>query len=64
MRKRRRIGSDDEETLSQGTVSSLDISNSDNEETHKAAACTKRHARAMSCMLPGETSTFARVMMI
>ena len=34
-------GSDDEETLSQGTVSLLDISNSDNEETCKAAAHEK-----------------------
>ena len=33
--------SDDEETLSQRTVSLLDISNSDNEETHKAAAREK-----------------------
>ena len=30
---------EDEEALSQGTVSLLDISNSDNEEAHKAAAC-------------------------
>ena len=37
------ISSDDEEMLSQGTVSSLDISNSDNEETCKAAACKKAH---------------------
>ena len=29
--------SDDEETLSQGTVSLPDLSNSDNEETRKAA---------------------------
>ena len=36
-------GSDDEEALSQGTVSLLDISNSDNEETHKAAAHEKAH---------------------
>ena len=35
------VGSEDEETLSQGTVSLLDISNSDNEETHKAAAREK-----------------------
>ena len=34
-------GSDDEETLSQGMVSLLDISNSDNEETRKAAAREK-----------------------
>ena len=34
-------GLDDEETLSQGTVSLLDISNSDNEETCKAAVCEK-----------------------
>ena len=34
-------GSEDEEMLSQGMVSPLDISNSDNEETHKAAACKK-----------------------
>ena len=43
-------------------LSLLDISNSDNEEVHKAAAHI-RHARVMSCMLPGETSRFARVMM-
>ena len=35
--------SDDEETLSQGMVSLLDISNSNNEETHKAAVCKKVH---------------------
>ena len=34
-------GSDDEETLLQGMVSLLNISNSDNEETRKAAACEK-----------------------
>ena len=34
---------DDEETLSQGTVSLLNISNSDNEETCKAAAHEKAH---------------------
>ena len=33
--------SDDEEMLSQGTVSSLDISNLDNEETRKAAVRKK-----------------------
>ena len=32
---------DDEEALSQGTVSLLDISNSDNEEAHKATAHEK-----------------------
>ena len=38
-------GSDDEETLSQRTVSYLDIYNSDNEETHQAAVCEKAHQR-------------------
>ena len=33
--------SDDEEALSQGTMSLLDISNSDNEEAHKAAVHEK-----------------------
>ena len=51
-------GSDDEKTLSL-----LDISNSDNEEARKAAAHI-RHARVMSCTLPGETGRFARVMTI
>ena len=50
--------------LSQGTVSLLDISNSDNEETCKAAVHVRRHARVMSSMLPGKMSRFARVMMI
>ena len=35
--------SDDEEAQSQGTVSLFDISNSDNEEAHKAAAHKKVH---------------------
>ena len=35
--------SEDEETLSQGMVSLLNISNSDNEETRKAAVCEKAH---------------------
>ena len=56
--------SDDKETLLQGTVSLLDISNSDNEETRKAAACEKACTKAMFGMLPGEMSRFTRVMMI
>ena len=35
--------SEDEEALSQGMVSLLDISNSDNEEAHKAAVCETVH---------------------
>ena len=34
---------EDEETLSQGTVSLLDISTSDNEDTRKATACEAAH---------------------
>ena len=39
--KRTKATSEDEEALSQGTVSLLNISNSDNKEVHKAAACEK-----------------------
>ena len=35
--------SEDEEALSQGTVSLLDISNSDNKEAHKATAHKTAH---------------------
>ena len=53
--------SDDEEAQSQGAVSLLDISNSDNEEAHKAAACEKV-AKVMSILLLGETNRSTRGM--
>ena len=56
-------GSDDEEMLSQGTVSYLDIPTQIMRKPARLQ-CTKRHARAISCTLPGETSAFARAMMI
>ena len=50
--------------LSQGMVSLLDISNSNNEETHKATACARKvHAKVTFSMLPGEMNRFTRGMM-
>ena len=50
--------SDDEEALSL-----LDITNSDSEEVHKAAARDKAHQSDVLYALPGETGRFARAMM-
>ena len=57
------LGKTEEDNSSgEETLSLLDISNSESEEVHKAAAARKC-ARVMSCMPPGETSRFARVTM-
>ena len=51
---------EDEETLSQGTVSLLDISTSDNEDARKATARMRRCTRATSSMVTGGMNKSAR----
>ena len=53
---------EDEETLSQGTVSLLNISTSDNEEAHKVTAHETACAGATFSMVPGGMNRSARGM--
>ena len=56
--------SDDEENLSQGTVSLPDISASDDEDARKAIACETMRIRVMSNMVTGEMNKSARGMKV